>query len=268
MLANVFAARTPVWRTCIIALVLVGLVACQVAAANRITSIAVTNKPDCVTISVQGESPLKMTPIPATRFLAFQFAGQLVSKGGFKGIHSGRIFCVRYSRFSERPAAARIVVNTAGRLDYSTEWSDDRTRITINVWKFGAKPIATVPNKPAAPVPTVITEAPSSDLPVLPPAEISGPQGSDPGTPDPEPVKPAAAPMRIAGPASSAPAEVAEAAEPLATTAMATAAQPAAPRPAPVAAIAKPITTVTAAKPILVAQSPEAIVTVQPAPAK
>lgn len=207
MQANVFAARIPVWRTCVVILVLVGLFACQAAASIAITSLSVANKPDCVTVTVQGNGPLRMMPIQASHYVGFQFAGRLTAKGGFRGIHSGRIYSVRYSRFSENPPTARIVMNTSGTLDYSTEWSSDRTQVTISVWKFGARP-ATTPDQPAIKVPAVVSEAPASDLPVLPPAEISGPQGSDTGTPDSEPIRLAAAPMRIAAPASSAPARV------------------------------------------------------------
>ena len=210
MLANVFAARISVWRTCVFVLVMVGLLACQVSAVNTITSMVVTNKPDCVTISVEGTEALKMSPLKASRYLGFQFAGRMVAKGGLKGIHSGRIQSIRYSRFCENPPQARVVVNTTGHLDYSTAWSSDKTRVVITVWKFGAKPASSAPAKSIEKLPAVIAAAPVSDLPVLPPAEICGPQGSDPGTPDLEPVRLAAAPMRTAGPASVAPVRVAQ----------------------------------------------------------
>lgn len=210
MVANVFAARIPVWRTCMVVLLLVGLFACQAAASTYITSMVVTNRPDCVRICVQGTAPLQMSPLQSSRYVGFQFAGRLTAKGGFVSIHSGRIYSVRYSRFRENPPLSRVVLNTSGTLDYSTEWSSDRTQVTISVWKFGAKPTVSVPEKPVARRPIATATAPVSDLPVLPPAEISGPQGSDPGTPDPEPVRLAAAPMRIAGPASSAPISIAQ----------------------------------------------------------
>ncbi len=209
MLANVFATRIPVWRTCVVVMVLMGLLVCQTMAATNITKVAVVNKPDCVTVSVEGNAPLKMTPIQGVRFVAFQFPGQLTAKGRLVGVHSGRIHNVRYGRFSEKPPAARIVVNTASKLDYSTEWNEDRTQVQITVWKFGAKPKSDMAAKPAVQPQLAVQPAPVSDLPVLPPADISGPQGSDPGTPDLEPAR-FAAPMRPAAPASSAPATEAE----------------------------------------------------------
>lgn len=205
MLANVFAARIPVWRTCMVVLVLVGLLACQAVAVTKIASVVVVNKPDCVTVTVRGDGALKMSPILANRFVGFQFAGRLASKGRLVGIQSGRIHNVRYSRFSENPPMARVVFNTAAKLDYSTKWSDDRTQVSISVWKFGAKPVL-ASQKSTATQPVMAASAPVFGLPVLPPADICGPQGSDPGTPDLEPIRLAAAPMRAAAPASSAPA--------------------------------------------------------------
>lgn len=211
MLTNVISARTTIWRTCMVVLVLVGLFACQAMAVTNITSLVVTNRPDCVRISVQGTAPLRMSPLVASRYLGFQFAGQLTSKGGFVSIRSGRIYNVRYTRFCENPPLTRVVVNTSGHLDYSTEWTSDRTQVTISVWKFGAMSTANVPKKLAAKQPIAKATTDLSYLPVLPPAEISGPQGSESGTPDPEPVRLTSVPMRVAGPASSAPVRIAQA---------------------------------------------------------
>ncbi len=242
MVANLFAARTSVWRTCVIVLAMAGMLACQAAAVTSITGVTVTDRPDCVTVSVQGTSVLKMSPIVGSRFVAFQFAGRLVPRGRLVGVHNGRVHNVRYSRFDENPPLARIVFNTACRLSYSTQWSEDRTQVAISVWKYGAKPSMTSSARPAPATPCAVeTVASSCDLPVLPPADISGPQGSDPGTPDLEPVKVSASPMRIASPASSAPAPIAEPVR----VAQAV--------PAPAAPLVP-----SAPKPIVVAQAPEA----------
>ncbi len=160
MQANAFAAQSKTRRIGasislqgIIITMLALLIVSQAAAAN-ITGVNVANQPDRAIVSVQGDAPLKMGVISSSsgRFIAFQFAGQLNVEGRMVSIQSGKIHNVRYSRFQESPPAARIVFNTAGNLDYSTSWNDDRTRVEISVWKFGATPKAEVaPNIPVAP---------------------------------------------------------------------------------------------------------------------
>ncbi len=160
MQANAFAAKSKARRIGasislrgIIITMLALLIVSQVAAAN-ITGVNVANQPDRVIVSVQGNAPLKMGVISSSsgRFIAFQFAGQLDVEGRMVSIQSGKIHNVRYSRFQEKPPATRIVFNTASSLDYSTTWNDDKTRVEISVWKFGATPKAqATPNIPVAP---------------------------------------------------------------------------------------------------------------------
>ena len=206
MQANAFAVRYSVWRTCTIALALIGVLATQALAVASVTDVNVANKPDCVVISVQGDAALKMTVLQSSagRYLGFQFPCKLVAKGRVVGIHSGRIFNVRYSRFQENPPLARLVLNTASHLDYSTQWNDDKTRVEITVWKFGASRSTAARTEPmTAPKPIVAKTEPV--LPVLPPAEISGPQGSEPGkAADSIAVKVKPEPMRVVRVASAA----------------------------------------------------------------
>ena len=220
MQANAFAAKYSARRMCalslskgIIGLILVGLFASQALAVANITGVNVVNKPDCVVLSVQGSAPLKMSVLTSSagNYLGFQFPGPLQVKGRLVGIHSGRIFNVRYSRFQDNPPVTRLVLNTACHLDYSTQWNDDKTRVDITVWKFGAsRPVVGKSTSAAA---TELTASPVIEsLPVLPPAEISGPQGSEPGQPaDPAPVKARVQPMRIARVAPPRPVRVAQA---------------------------------------------------------
>lgn len=193
MQANRFAAtmmerdlRSRFNTACVICLVLVSLFASAAMAATSITGVNVLNKSDRVVISVQGDAPLKMGVInsSAGNFLGFQFRGVLSTRGRLIGIRSGRIFNVRYSRFSENPSVMRIVVNTSSHLDYSTEWNDDKTQVDISVWKFGASPATQAPaKKQPAVVEQDTTQAAAESLPVLPPIDLRGPQGSDPGKP-------------------------------------------------------------------------------------
>jgi len=187
----------------IITAILVGLLAGQAMAVTSITDVNVMNKPDRVVISVSGSAPLKMAVLSSSsgHYLGFQFAGRLAAKGRLVSIHGGRISNVRYSRYQENPPLARVVLNTSSHLDYSTQWNDDRTQVRITVWKFGASPDR-APHQPSAGVKQVkATRGPQPAvdlLPMLPPTEIRGPQGSEPGKPaEPVSAMPNAAPMPV-----------------------------------------------------------------------
>lgn len=138
-------AKALMWRICMAAVI---LVAVSVGAECAITGINVANKADRVVITVQGDSPLSMTPLlsQSGNYLGFQFPTRLVTKGRLVGIHSGRIYNVRYSNFKPNPPTTRIVVNTRAHVDYSTQWSQDRRRLDIHVMKLpaasGVKPTA------------------------------------------------------------------------------------------------------------------------------
>lgn len=138
-------AKALMWRICMAAVI---LVAVSVGAECAITGINVANKADRVVITVQGDRPLSMTPLlsQSGNYLGFQFPTRLVTKGRLVGIHSGRIYNVRYSNFKPNPPTTRIVVNTRAHVDYSTQWSQDRRRLDIHVMKLpgasGVKPTA------------------------------------------------------------------------------------------------------------------------------
>jgi len=138
-------AKALMWRICMAAVILVAI---SVGAECAITGINVANKADRVVITVQGDSPLSMTPLlsQSGNYLGFQFPTRLVTKGRLVGIHSGRIYNVRYSNFKPNPPTTRIVVNTRAHVDYSTQWSQDRRRLDIHVMKLpaasGVKPTA------------------------------------------------------------------------------------------------------------------------------
>ncbi|MCE5313634.1 MAG: hypothetical protein ABFD49_01425 [Armatimonadota bacterium] len=120
-------------------LALVILISGAAAADKAITGINVANKSDRVIITVQGNSALNMSCLKSAKgkFIGFQFPCALTAKGRLVGIRSGKIYNVRYSNFSSRPAATRVVVNTNGHVQYSTEWSADKNRVEITVWKNG-----------------------------------------------------------------------------------------------------------------------------------
>jgi len=138
-------AKALKWRICMAAVV---LFAVSVGAECSITGINVANKADRIVITVQGDSPLSMIPLlsQSGNYLGFQFPTRLVTKGRLVGIHSGRIYNVRYSNFKPNPPTTRIVVNTRAHVDYSTQWSQDRKRLDIHVMKLpiasGTKPTA------------------------------------------------------------------------------------------------------------------------------
>lgn len=222
-----FGTAPSAWRMCIIGLILVGLLPCAAAAEKAITGVDVANKPDRVVITVQANSALTMTPLVSTKgaYVGFQFPCKLVAKGRLVGIHSSRIHNVRYSNFKNNPPTTRIVVNTSGHVDYSTNWSNDKTRLEISVWKNGApkaqpavkaepKPAAAL--KPAA-VPAVTSAVknqtqtaakPPTSAPVtVQPVQVAAvaavdhtPKGSDPGDAvEPEvAAAPAASPAKVA----------------------------------------------------------------------
>ena len=203
-----------------ITLALLGALAVQALAVTNITQVNVANKPDCVLISVQGSEPLKMSALPSKsgNYLGFQFRGNLKTRGRLVGVHSGRVYNVRYSQFQNNPAAMRIVLNTACHLDYSTEWNDNKTQVEISVWKFGSnKAVSTksaatpsaAPLSAAQPVNQAVAQPMETAMPILPPAQISGPQGSEPG-PEPAIVKVSVAPTRAARLADPKPVRVAQ----------------------------------------------------------
>ena len=130
------------WRACLIVMILTGFLCSAALADKQITGIDIKNKTDRVVIHVKSDSALKMTHLASTagHYIGFQFPCKLVVKGRLVGIRSGRIHNVRYSSFSNRPAATRIVVNTWAHLKYSTEWSSDRKEVDITIWKFGVTP--------------------------------------------------------------------------------------------------------------------------------
>ncbi len=141
-------AKASIWRICVAA---VTIVAVSVGAKCDITNVIVANKTDRVVITVQGDQPLSVTPLlsKSGNYLGFQFPTRLTTKGRLVGIHSGRIYNVRYSNFRPSPPTTRIVVNTRAYVDYSTQWSQDRRRLDIHVMKFPtasvAKPTADTP---------------------------------------------------------------------------------------------------------------------------
>lgn len=138
-------AKALMWHICMAAVILVAI---SVGAECAITGVNVANKADRVVITVQGDSPLSMIPLlsQSGTYLGFQFPTRLVTKGRLVGIHSGRIYNVRYSNFKPNPPTTRIVVNTRAHVDYSTQWSQDRRRLDIHVMKLpaasGVKPTA------------------------------------------------------------------------------------------------------------------------------
>lgn len=125
-------------------LVLACLISSAAFADKAITGINVTNKPDRVIISVQGNSALKMTPLvsPSGRYIGFQFPCKLMAKGRIVGILSGRIYNIRYSNFTANPPAMRVVANTRSHVKYSTSWSDDKKQLEITIWKNGVPKVA------------------------------------------------------------------------------------------------------------------------------
>ncbi|MHB9036120.1 MAG: secretin and TonB N-terminal domain-containing protein [Armatimonadota bacterium] len=138
-------------------LVLVTLLSSAAFADKAITGIDIVNKSDRAVITVEGNSALTMVSIKSTRgqYVGFQFPCKLIAKGRIVGIHGGKIYNIRYSNFSANPAATRIVVNTTGHVDYSTEWSASKDRVEITVWKSG-KP------KDSAPAARLQTPEPES----------------------------------------------------------------------------------------------------------
>lgn len=203
MQADTFASKMMTWRMWIFAVVLAGLIA-GAALATDITGVNVADRPDRVVITVAGNGPMKMSVLASARgnYLGFQFAGRLLTKGRVVGIHSGRIYSIRYSRFSEQPPLTRVVLNTACHLDYSTQWNDSKTRVEITVWKFGANR-AKSDSKPTA--------ESSKDTPVSPPAEPDGTASDcrEPAETAIVAVKPAAAPVVMVEPTPPAPAAAA-----------------------------------------------------------
>ena len=139
--------RTKIFAAFIAAIILVGLISGAAFAEKIITKVDVVNKADRAVICVQGNTALSMMPFSTARgtYLGFQVPFRLGDKGRIVPIHGGRIHSVRFSNFKARPAITRFVVNTAGIADYSTEWSPDKRRLEISVWKFGGahKTIAT-----------------------------------------------------------------------------------------------------------------------------
>lgn len=207
MQANTFASKMMTWRMWMFAVVLAGLVA-GAAPATDITGVNVANRPDRVVITVDGNGPIKMSVLPSAKgnYLGFQFAGSLLAKGRVVGIHSGKIYSIRYSRFAERPPLTRVVVNTAAHLDYSTQWNDSKTRVEITVWKYGPSR-GRANSQPAANgnAPTSVS-SPAEPAAVSPPAEPVEPvsNSQEPADTTIVAVKPAAAPVVVVSPAPPA----------------------------------------------------------------
>ena len=130
------------WRACLIVMVLTGFLCSAALADRQITGIDIKNKADRIVINVKGNCALRMNHISSSagNFMGFQFPCKLVVRGRLVGIRSGRIHNVRYSNYSNKPLATRIVVNTWAHLKYSTQWSDDKREVEITVWKFGVTP--------------------------------------------------------------------------------------------------------------------------------
>jgi type II secretory pathway component GspD/PulD (secretin) len=151
-------------RTIAFVLVLVSLISSAAIADKAITGINVTNKPDQVIITVQGNSALKMTTLtsPSGRYVGFQFSCKLVAKGRLVGIRSGKIYNVRYSNFSANPPLTRVVVNTSGRVQYSSQWSDSKDRVQLTVWKNGVPKTNATCVKPSVPSDSAVNSSVSA----------------------------------------------------------------------------------------------------------
>lgn len=139
MRAKTTVSAASILRVSTVVLFILALLPCAVMAEKAITGINVANKTGYVTVTVQGNSALKMTPLKSTKgaYLGFQFGCKLTEKGRLIGIHAGKIYNVRYSNFSANPPATRVVFNTTGHVEYSTNWSPDKSRVEITVWKNG-----------------------------------------------------------------------------------------------------------------------------------
>ncbi|MCX6343475.1 MAG: hypothetical protein NT018_00200, partial [Armatimonadetes bacterium] len=142
MRAKISAIAASTWQVCIITVALIVISTCSAIAGKAITRIDVTNKSDRTVITVQGNESLKMMPFSSSagRYLGFQFSAVLAAKSRVVGVHNGAIFCVKYSNFRSSPPCSRIVVNTSARLEYSTQWSVDKKRLEISIWKKGSNP--------------------------------------------------------------------------------------------------------------------------------
>lgn len=165
MRTKTFGTRVSAWW--LAALLLAG-VASSAAMAGSITKVGVTDSPDRVIIAVQGDCALRMTPLTSAKgvYVGFQFPVRLATKGRLVGIHSGRVYNVRYSNFRSNPPITRIVVNTSNHVSYSTEWSDDRRKVEISVWKFGRAQAAKPVVKVTAPAAAAMVEPPKESLAV------------------------------------------------------------------------------------------------------
>jgi len=190
MRASRSAARASTWQILIAVALLIGTAASASFAANAITKVDVANKPDRVVISVDGNWPMKMLPLKASKgnYVGFEFPCKLVPKGRRVGIHDSRIYSVRYSTFTSSPPKTRVVTNTwmGTYLQYSTEWSADRKHVEISVWKPGCVPQISKPDAVSqTPTAAVEATAPINYDAVEASAEVAAvddiPQGSDPG---------------------------------------------------------------------------------------
>ncbi len=139
MRAKISAIAASTWQICIIAVALIVVSTCSAIAGKTITKINVTNKAERTVITVQGNEPLKMMPFSSSagRYLGFQFPTKLGIKSHLVGVHNGAISCVKYTNFRSNPPCSRIVVNTSARLQYSTQWSQDKKQVEISIWKKG-----------------------------------------------------------------------------------------------------------------------------------
>lgn len=147
MRTKISAIVASTWRICIIAVALVAVVSGLAHAGKSISKIDITKKADRTIICVQGENPLIMRILKGSRgnYIGFHFPMQLLAKGRMVGVHSGGISCIRYGNFSSNPPASRIVINTLGGLQYSSDWTQDKTQVTITIWKRGVIPVKPEP---------------------------------------------------------------------------------------------------------------------------
>ncbi len=177
MRSKTLARADSAWRLVVAIAVLVALTAGSASAAANAINVEVANKTDRVTVTVQGDRVLSFVPIVSTagKYLGFQFPNLLAVKGRLVPIKSGAIYSVRYSDFRANPPASRIVVNTASRLSYATEWSPDKKRVAIHVMKAGFEAVLTAaPPEPDAQLVAETTEP--SEPSALSPAAAKAPE--------------------------------------------------------------------------------------------
>lgn len=162
---NAIAAST--LRICIIAVALVAVITGLANAAKSISRIDIAKRADRTIICVQGQNPLTMQTLKGARgnYIGFHFPMPFRAKGGMVGVHSGGINCVRYGNYRANPPASRVVVNTLGSLLYSSDWTPDKTQVTITVWKRGVTPVKSEPQSQVTSRPVEKTAPAAKALP-------------------------------------------------------------------------------------------------------